>query len=74
MIKHSRDKRGVLRFRSTGSGLVLSANNPAARMPHTHKPGYGLIGMSERVKAYGGSVVTRTEDGHFFITVEVPND
>ena len=30
--------------------------------------------MSERVRAYGGSVATRTEDGHFFITVEVPND
>lgn len=74
MIKHSRDKRGVLRFRSTGNGLVLSAENPAARMPDNHKPGYGLIGMSERVKAYGGSVATRTEDGHFFITVEVPND
>ena len=74
MLKHSRDKRGVLRFRSTGNGLVLSAENPAARMPDNHKPGYGLIGMSERVKAYGGSVATRTEDGHFFITVEVPND
>ncbi|WP_408919871.1 sensor histidine kinase [Corynebacterium tuberculostearicum] len=74
MLKHSRDKRGVLRFRSTGNGLVLSADNPAARTPDNHKPGYGLIGMSERVKAYGGSVATRTEDGHFFITVEVPND
>ncbi|MCZ9306185.1 histidine kinase [Corynebacterium sp. c8Ua_181] len=74
MIKHSRDKRGVLRFRSTGNGLVLNADNPAARTPNNHNPGYGLIGMSERVKAYGGSVETRTEDGHFFITVEVPND
>ncbi|WP_408922553.1 sensor histidine kinase [Corynebacterium tuberculostearicum] len=74
MLKHSRDKRGVLRFRSTGSGLVLSADNPAARTPDNHEPGYGLIGMSERVRAYGGSVATRTEDGHFFITVEVPND
>ena len=74
MLKHSRDKRGVLRFRSTGNGLVLSADNSAARTPDNHKPGYGLIGMSERVKAYGGSVATRTEDGHFFITVEVPND
>jgi len=74
MIKHSRDKRGVLRFRSTGNGLVLNADNPAARTPNSHNPGYGLIGMSERVKAYGGSVETRTADGHFFITVEVPND
>ena len=74
MLKHSRDKRGVLRFRSTGNGLVLSADNPAARTPDNHEPGYGLIGMSERVRAYGGSVATRTEDGHFFITVEVPND
>ncbi|MDK8693143.1 histidine kinase [Corynebacterium sp. MSK158] len=74
MLKHSRDKRGVLRFRSTGSGLVLSADNPAARTPDNHEPGYGLIGMSERVRAYGGSVATRTEDGHFLITVEVPND
>ena len=74
MLKHSREKRGVLRFRSTGNGLVLGADNPAARTPDNHKPGYGLIGMSERVKAYGGSVATRTEDGHFFITVEVPND
>ena len=74
MIKHSRDKRGVLRFRSTGNGLVLNADNPASRTPNNHKPGYGLIGMSERVKAYGGSVETRTKEGHFFITVEVPND
>ena len=74
MLKHSRDKRGVLRFRSTGNGLVLSADNPAARTPDNHQPGYGLIGMSERVKAYGGSVATRTEEGHFLITVEVPND
>ena len=74
MIKHSRDKRGVLRFRSTGNGLVLNADNPAARTPNSHNPGYGLIGMSERVKAYGGSVETRTADGYFFITVEVPND
>ncbi|WP_049361171.1 sensor histidine kinase [Corynebacterium aurimucosum] len=74
MLKHSRDNRGVLRFRSTGNGLILRAENPAARTPDKHSPGYGLIGMRERVKAYGGSVVTRTKDGHFFITVEVPND
>ncbi|WP_234462728.1 hypothetical protein [Corynebacterium macginleyi] len=43
-----------------------------AQPDEDHTPGYGLIGMHERVKAYGGSVSTMAEYGTFTIIVEVP--
>lgn len=73
MLKYSSQNRGTLRFRSDRSALVIEGHNPMAQPDEDHSPGYGLIGMKERVKAYGGSVSTKAEDGTFAIIVEVPH-
>ncbi|MDK8470948.1 sensor histidine kinase [Corynebacterium accolens] len=73
MLKYSSQNRGTLRFRSDRSALVIEGHNPMAQPDDDHSPGYGLIGMKERVKAYGGSVSTKAEDGTFAIIVEVPH-
>lgn len=73
LLKYSSQNRGVLRFRSDKSALVIEGHNPMEQPDEDHTPGYGLIGMHERVKAYGGSVSTMAEDGTFTITVEVPH-
>lgn len=73
LLKYSSQNRGVLRFRSDKSALVIEGHNPVEQPDEDHTPGYGLIGMHERVKAYGGSVSTMAEDGTFTITVEVPH-
>ncbi|WP_238996180.1 hypothetical protein [Corynebacterium macginleyi] len=72
LLKYSSQNRGVLRFRSDKSALVIEGHNPMAQPDEDHTPGYGLIGMHERVKAYGGSVSTMAEYGTFTIIVEVP--
>ncbi|MCW2866896.1 MAG: histidine kinase [Marmoricola sp.] len=63
--------------RDDGRGACppLGAAGPAAR-PGTHDPthaaGHGLVGLRERAEAVGATVVTRTLDPGFSLSVVVP--
>lgn len=75
VTKHS--SAAVARVRSgwTRSHLTItiSDDGPASEPPAEHRPGYGVVGMRERVAAVGGELtIDRPPAGGFVVTARVP--
>ncbi|MDO4632063.1 MAG: histidine kinase [Corynebacterium sp.] len=69
MLKYAPDKRGHITATTTKKTLTIIASN---KNPERHgEPGFGLIGMRERVAALGGTLAI-DDGGDFTVTVVVP--
>ena len=52
--------------------LVVSVADNGTGLTHNVKPGFGLSGMRDRVRALGGTIVTANDPNGFTLTVELP--
>ncbi len=70
--KHG-DGSALVALHFDDDGLTVTVSNPAADPPDAATGGFGLIGMTERVEATGGTVrADRTDDGRFEVTATLP--
>jgi len=53
--------------------ITISDDGPASEPPAEHRPGYGMVGMRERVTAVAGELtIDRPPAGGFVVTARVP--
>jgi signal transduction histidine kinase len=71
--KHG-DGNASLRISHEHDDLTIVVSNKVTAKPKTDTPGYGLVGMRERVFAAHGRVnASEQPDGTFLVTVSLPN-
>ena len=51
---------------------VVNGPPPKARLRNDGPPGYGLIGLDERVRLVGGALAAHASDGGFAVTARLP--
>lgn len=71
ILRHA-DGPATMEFEATSRRLRIVASNPSQPSPVEGTPGYGLMGMTERVRALGGVVRVQETADHFTVAVEVP--
>lgn len=54
IMRHSQGRRGSILFEVTDATLLITARNPIRVGSLSSDSGYGLVGVSERLKAHGG--------------------
>lgn len=65
------DDRVDVEVRDDGGGTLVPAGHKASS--RSTRPGYGLVGMRERVSLHGGSLTTGPlEGGGFAVTASLP--
>ena len=75
--KHARADKVLLRLRVESAAVELTAldNGSGAAGGNGHAPGFGLIGMRERVALLGGTVTAGAEPDHGWrVEVRVPRE
>ena len=74
--KHSAARRATVAVRWLRSAVELEVHDPGPARQVRHVPGggYGLRGMEERVRTYGGTVEAGPESGGFRVRARLPTD
>ncbi|MDQ3936209.1 MAG: histidine kinase [Actinomycetota bacterium] len=74
-LKHARAKRADVLLRYGPGELEIEVRNDGDGRPAGDggRPGYGLVGVGERVKVYGGEMsAQRLSDGGFLLSTRLP--
>src|SRR5690606_24866436 len=74
IVRHADATRAQIKVGIRDGHLHISVtDNGRSSAPDSHTPGgYGLAGMSERVRLLGGSFTTRTSDAGFSVEATIP--
>ena len=71
--RHSQTQRGTLRVGRQGESIIVCVEDPGPRRLPVGQPGFGLIGMNERVHSVGGELsVGSTGTGGFRVAAAFP--
>lgn len=75
-LKHAHASRADVLVRYASDELQIEVRNDANGAPFENRgdsPGYGLVGVRERVKVYGGEMSAgRSDDGGFVLMTRLP--
>lgn len=73
VIRHSGARHARVAARLRGGDLLLTITDDGrGRAPDDPATGYGIIGMSERVRLLGGTLTTTSDDGGFRVEATIP--
>ena len=70
-VRHSEAKTITVSVIRSGEDVRLEVIDDGDGMPDSGKPGYGLVGIGERVRAMGGRVVLANRPGQGFVVTAV---
>jgi signal transduction histidine kinase len=75
-IRHAPGEPVSIKLATSPTAVRVDVTNPvsAVSLDRSRVPGRGLIGMSERVHAVGGSIDTGIHDGAFRVAAVIPCD
>jgi signal transduction histidine kinase len=66
-LKHARASRAEVTLRYAPDELQIEVRDDGAGAAKSGSPGYGLVGVRERVKIYGGEMTAGAENGGGFV-------
>ena len=73
VLKHAEGAHADVRVRYAVDRIHLEVSNDGRGVDHALEPGYGLLGIQERVKIYGGTMTTGPRPGGgFSLCAELP--
>lgn len=72
IAKHSRAQQATVDVDVDGSTLAISVTDPGPAQRGTGDPGFGLIGIRERVERLGGSVQAASAGDGFAVRARLP--
>ena len=73
MIKHSDARRLAVTVDVQPDALTLRVQNDGVPRPGVRPAGFGIIGMRERVAAFGGTFTAQAQPGSgFLVTARLP--
>lgn len=71
--RHSPDADTIdITIRTDSRNLVWSVSDNGKPKPPNPRPGYGIIGMTERVEALNGALTTNHDGQHWTVTATIP--
>ena len=70
-VRHAEATKITVLVARDGDGVRIEVTDDGRGMPDSSKPGYGLVGIGERVSAIGGRVVLANRPGRGFVVTAV---
>jgi signal transduction histidine kinase len=72
VVRHARASRVVVAATADGSRLRLIVSDDGPPSDRQTRGGHGITGMTERARAFGGSLRTRRDKSGFTVEAELP--
>jgi signal transduction histidine kinase len=71
-IKHAKATRADVHLRYAGDGLEIEVHDDGRGSPSLHRGGHGLVGVTERVKIFGGEMSAEPGEDGFTLRATLP--